>query len=83
MFMTQRYAWAVHRRCNVSTLNEIAMNHARMTRAKEEGSTKLSERQLQLLGGFEIPAVDTQQLIPSRLLVTQDSSLDQGAGYSL
>jgi hypothetical protein len=54
-----------------------------MTKAKEEGSTKLSERQLQLLGGFEIPAVDAQQLIPSRLLVTQDSSLDQGAGYSL
>ncbi|ETF07992.1 hypothetical protein [Pseudomonas moraviensis] len=68
----------------MSTLNEIAMNHARMTRAKEEGSTKLSERQLQLLGGFEMPAADTQQLIPSRLLVTtQDSSLDKGVGYSL
>ncbi|MBK3446033.1 hypothetical protein [Pseudomonas lactis] len=68
----------------MSTLNEIAMNHARMTKAKEEGPTKLSERQLQLFGGFEIPSVDTQQLFPLRLLVTtQDSSLDQGAGYSL
>jgi hypothetical protein len=55
-----------------------------MTKAKEEGPTKLRERQLQLFGGFEIPSVDTQQLIPLRLLVTtQDSSLDQGAGYSL
>ncbi|TFY92976.1 hypothetical protein DYL61_16400 [Pseudomonas nabeulensis] len=68
----------------MSTLNEIAMNHSRMTKAKEDASTKLSERQLQVVGGFEIPAVDTKQLNSFRLSVTtQDSSLDQGAGYSL
>lgn len=68
----------------MSTLNEIAMNHSRMTKAKEDASTKLSERQIQVVGGFEIPAVDTQQLNSFRLSATaQDSSLDQGAGYSL
>ncbi|TWC12301.1 MULTISPECIES: hypothetical protein [unclassified Pseudomonas] len=49
----------------MSTLNEIAANHARMAKAKEEESIRLSEFHAQVLGGFELPSVD----------VTQESSL--------
>ncbi|RON52638.1 hypothetical protein [Pseudomonas frederiksbergensis] len=62
----------------MSTLNEIAMNHARMLKAKEEESTGLSERHLQIVGSFEVPCADPQQNIALHLIVAaQDSHLSQ------
>jgi hypothetical protein len=52
----------------VSTLNEIAANHARMAKAKAEESTGLSERHLQVVGSIEIPSMDGQQHIPLHLI---------------
>ncbi|UVL82264.1 hypothetical protein LOY35_18775 [Pseudomonas sp. B21-028] len=45
----------------MSTLNEIAANHARMAKAKEDESKRLSEFHAQVLGGFELPSVDATQ----------------------
>ncbi|WP_030130289.1 hypothetical protein [Pseudomonas sp. QTF5] len=67
----------------MSTLNEIAANHARMAKAKEEESTGLSERHLQIVGSFEIPSIDEQH-IPLHLITGgQDNHLGQAAGYLL
>ncbi|PMY49791.1 MULTISPECIES: hypothetical protein [Pseudomonas] len=52
----------------MSTLNEIAANHARMAKAKEEESTGLSERPPQIVGSFEITCIDEQQHIPLHLI---------------
>ncbi|WP_318652622.1 hypothetical protein [Pseudomonas sp. PDM09] len=68
----------------MSTLNEIAANHARMAKAKEEESTGLSERHLQIVGSFEIPSIDDQQHIPLHLITgAQDNHLVQATGYLL
>ncbi|WP_414873589.1 MULTISPECIES: hypothetical protein [unclassified Pseudomonas] len=52
----------------MSTLNEIAMNHARMAREKAAESTEVSERQLQIVGSFEVPSIEVQQNIPLHLI---------------
>ncbi|UVM52678.1 hypothetical protein LOY38_11920 [Pseudomonas sp. B21-015] len=66
----------------MSTLNEIAANHARMAKAKEEESTGLSERHLQIVGNFEISSIDEQQHIPLHLITgVQDNHLAQATGY--
>ncbi|VVM60617.1 hypothetical protein [Pseudomonas fluorescens] len=52
----------------MSTLNEIAMNHARMAKEKAAESIELSERHLQIVGSFEIPSIDVQQNIPLHLI---------------
>lgn len=68
----------------MSTLNEIAANHARMAKAKAEESTGLSERHLQIVGSFEIPSIDEQQHIPLHLIAgVQDNHLGQATGYLL
>ncbi|ALI03709.1 hypothetical protein C1Y08_27355 [Pseudomonas sp. FW306-02-F02-AA] len=68
----------------MSTLNEIAANHARMAKANEEESTGLSERHLQIVGSFEIPAIDAQQHIPLHLIAgVQDNHFEQATGYLL
>ncbi|MCO8314261.1 hypothetical protein [Pseudomonas mandelii] len=68
----------------MSTLNEIAANHARMAKAKEEESTGLNERHLQIVGSFEIPSIDEQQHIPLHLITGgQDNHLGQATGYVL
>ncbi|MDI2595041.1 hypothetical protein POF45_26990 [Pseudomonas sp. 681] len=65
----------------MSTLNEIAANHARMAKAKEQDSTGLSERHLQIVCSFKIPSGDAQQHIPPHLISgTQDNHLGQAAG---
>ncbi|WP_237886006.1 hypothetical protein [Pseudomonas sp. PGPR40] len=67
----------------MSTLNEIAANHARMAKAKEEESTGLNERHLQIVGSIEIPSIDEQH-IPLHLITGgQDNHLGQAAGYLL
>ncbi|RON09750.1 hypothetical protein BK659_07440 [Pseudomonas brassicacearum] len=68
----------------MSTLNEIAANHARMAKANEAESTGLSEQHLQIVGSFEIPSNDAQQHIPLHLIVgAQDNHLGQATGYLL
>ncbi|MBV7490546.1 MULTISPECIES: hypothetical protein [Pseudomonas] len=52
----------------MSTLNEIAMNHARMAKEKAGKSTELSERHLQIVGSFEVPSIEVQQNIPMHLI---------------
>lgn len=67
----------------MSTLNEIAANHARMAKAKELEATGLGERQLQIVGSFEIPSLEHQQpVIPLHLVAgAQDNNLGQAVGY--
>ncbi|MBB3238543.1 hypothetical protein FHW68_000015 [Pseudomonas sp. Tn43] len=68
----------------MSTLNEIAANHARMAKAKEAESTGLSERHPQIVGSFEIPSIDEQQHIPLHLITAgQDNHPGHAAGYLL
>ncbi|MGE8097735.1 hypothetical protein [Pseudomonas fluorescens] len=68
----------------MSTLNEIAANHARMAKANEEESTGLNERHLQIVGSFEISAIDAQQHIPLHLIAgVQDNHFEQTTGYLL
>jgi hypothetical protein len=55
-----------------------------MAKAREEESTGLSERHLQIVGSFEIPSIDAQQHIPLHLIVgVQDNNLGQATGYLL
>ncbi|HEF4758294.1 TPA: hypothetical protein SAN82_000693 [Pseudomonas putida] len=66
----------------MSTLNEIAANHARMAKAKEEEANGLSERPLQIVGSFEMPSPDHQQQVPLHLITgAQDSLVRLAAGY--
>ncbi|MFY0728005.1 hypothetical protein [Pseudomonas sp. NFX15] len=58
----------------MSTLNEIAMNHARMAKEKAAESIELSERHLQIVGSFEITPIDAQQTFPLHLIAgTQEA----------
>ncbi|KAA0981790.1 hypothetical protein FQ192_32965 [Pseudomonas sp. ANT_J12] len=62
----------------MSTLNEIAANHARMAMAKAEESTGLSERHLQIMGHFEVSCVEVLPNVPAHLLTAaQDNQLGQ------
>lgn len=64
----------------MSTLNEIAANHARMAKAKDEESMRLSALQSQIVGSFEIPSTQPLQEIPLHLLIgVQDSSFGETA----
>ncbi|WP_166367315.1 hypothetical protein [Pseudomonas akapageensis] len=66
----------------MSTLNEIAANHARMAKALAEASIEPSERQPQLVASFEVPTIDPQQHIPLHLIAgAQDNHLGQATGY--
>ncbi|MHC8387286.1 hypothetical protein ACYZTM_04360 [Pseudomonas sp. MDT2-39-1] len=66
----------------MSTLNEIAANHARMAMAKAAESTGLSERHLQIVGSVEIRTPDEQPHVPLHFItVAQDNHLAQAAGY--
>ncbi|MET0846523.1 MAG: hypothetical protein ABWY46_10030 [Pseudomonas sp.] len=66
----------------MSTLNEIAANHARMAMAKAEESTGLSERHLQIVGSVEIRTGNEQPHVPLHFIAAvQDSHLAQVAGY--
>ncbi|UVJ45894.1 hypothetical protein NVV94_10295 [Pseudomonas sp. LS1212] len=68
----------------MSTLNEIAANHARMAKALAEESTEPGERQPQIVGGFEVVSIDSQQHTPLHLIVgVQDRHLGHATGYLL
>ncbi|MHC8299285.1 hypothetical protein [Pseudomonas sp. ZS1P83] len=65
----------------MSTLNEIAANHARMAKALVEESTGLSERHTQIVETFEVPSIDTQH-VPLHLIAgVQDNHFGQATGY--
>ncbi|CAK9889425.1 MULTISPECIES: hypothetical protein [Pseudomonas] len=54
----------------MSTLNEIAANHARMTNAVAAGTTEPSERQPLLVVGFQAPAaLDGHAPVPLHLML--------------
>ncbi|KKX57954.1 MULTISPECIES: hypothetical protein [Pseudomonas] len=66
----------------MSTLNEIAANHARMAKAKEQESTGLSERQLHIVGSFEIVTPAEQPHVPLHLVAAaQDNNLVQTSAF--
>ncbi|PTR23835.1 MULTISPECIES: hypothetical protein [unclassified Pseudomonas] len=68
----------------MSTLNEIAMNHARMAREKAAESTEPSERQLQIVGSIEVPSIEVQQNIPLHLIAgVQEGHLAHATGFAL
>jgi hypothetical protein len=55
-----------------------------MAKEKEEASTGLSERHLQIVGSFEISTPEPQQHIPLHLIAgVQDNNLGQANGYLL
>jgi hypothetical protein len=66
----------------VSTLNEIAANHARMAKAKELESTGLSERQVHIVGSIEISSPVEQPHVPLHLVAAaQDNNLVQVSAF--
>ncbi|MDP9657030.1 UNVERIFIED_ORG: hypothetical protein J2W87_004976 [Pseudomonas putida] len=68
----------------MSTLNEIAMNHARMAKEKATESTELSERHLQIVGSFEVPSIDAHQNVPMHLIAgVQDGHHGLAATFAL
>ena len=67
------------RRRTVSTLNEIAANHARMAKAKEQESIRLSGLHAQVVGSFEMPPVEAKQEMPLHIMVAvQDHAFAEG-----
>lgn len=68
--------------CTMSTLNEIAANHARMAKILAGESTEVCERQPQVVGGFEVSSIDEQQHIPLHLIAgAQDNNPGQAIGF--
>ena len=68
----------------MSTLNEIAANHARMAKALVGESTQMCERQPQVVGGFEVSTLDEQQHIPLHFIAAvQDNHPGLATGYPL
>ena len=68
----------------MSTLNEIAMNHARMAKEKAAEPTELSERHLHIVGSFEVPPINAQQSIPLHLIAgAQDGHHGLAATFAL
>ncbi|ROO36453.1 hypothetical protein BIV08_02770 [Pseudomonas sp. AF76] len=65
----------------MSTLNEIAANHARMAKAKEKESIRLSGLQGQIVGGFEMPAIEVKQDMPLHFMAAvQEHGFAEGIG---
>ena len=73
----------------MSTLREIAANHARMAKAQEAASTGLSEQSLQIVGGFELPSRELpsreqRHEVPLHLVAAvQDNQAGPSAAYLL
>ncbi|MHC8314974.1 hypothetical protein [Pseudomonas sp. LB3P31] len=65
----------------MSTLNEIAANHARMAKAKEAEIIALGEREVQVVGGFEIVSMEVECAPLHLVAAAQDSQTGQAAGF--
>ncbi|MBT2337630.1 MULTISPECIES: hypothetical protein [Pseudomonas] len=64
----------------MSTLNEIAANHARMDKAKEEESIRLSALHVQVVGSFEIQPIEAKQQMPLHFMAgVQEHSFGEAA----
>ncbi|MEA1028366.1 hypothetical protein T3A99_07250 [Pseudomonas sp. N-137] len=64
----------------MSTLNEIAANHARMAKAKakEEESIRLRALHSQIVGSFDIAPVEAKQKMPLHFMAgVQDHSFGE------
>ncbi|WHS62352.1 hypothetical protein [Pseudomonas sp. G2-4] len=67
----------------MSTLNEIAANHARMAKAKEEESIRLSALHGQVVGSFEISPPEAKPQIPLHFMAgVQEHSFGEAAALS-
>jgi len=61
----------------VSTLSEIAMNHARMVKRLAEESIAPLERQPLVVGSFDVTAIEVPHHLPLHFLMdAQDRSID-------
>nr|WP_314533612.1 hypothetical protein [uncultured Pseudomonas sp.] len=67
----------------MSTLNEIAANHARMAKAKEAEIIALGEREVQVVGGFEVTTLEVQHMPLHLIAGAQDNQVVQAGGYAL
>ncbi|WP_150643745.1 hypothetical protein [Pseudomonas fluorescens] len=68
----------------MSTLNEIAANHARMAQALVEAPVEPSERHSPMVQGFEAPPTHAQPYMPLHLLAgMKDNHPAQVTGYLL
>ena len=52
----------------MSTLNELAANHAKMAKALAQESIAVDERKPQIVGSFEVPSIDDEALVPLHLM---------------
>lgn len=53
----------------MSTLNEIAMNHAKMLNRLAQESIALEQRQPLVVGGFEVSSLDSTHPLPLPFLL--------------
>ncbi|RWU21389.1 hypothetical protein DM813_19625 [Pseudomonas alkylphenolica] len=53
----------------MSTLNEIAMNHAKMVNRLAQESITLEQRQPLVVGGFEVSSLESPQPLPLPFLI--------------
>ncbi len=61
----------------MSTLNEIAMNHAKMVKRLADESIALEQRQPLVVGGFEVSSLDTPHHLPLPFIIdVQDRNLE-------
>ncbi|MFK8331882.1 hypothetical protein M2D63_017900 [Pseudomonas sp. BJa5] len=61
----------------MSTLSEIAMNHARMVKRLAEESVAPLERQPLVVGSFDVCTMDTPHHLPLHFLMdAQDRNID-------
>jgi len=67
----------------VSTLNEIAANHARMAKALADEAATLGEREVQIVGGFEIVCMEVECMPLHLMVASQESQSGQVLGYAL
>lgn len=68
----------------MSTLSEIAANHAKMLQSLAGESTEMCERQPIVVGSFEVSSVEEQPRVPLHLIANvQDNPLGLVAGYAL
>jgi hypothetical protein len=68
----------------VSTLNEMAANHAKMAKTLARESTPMGERRSLIVGGFAVSPVDEPPHMPLHQVAgVQDMPLGQATGYAL
>ncbi|MHC8321103.1 hypothetical protein ACYZT4_10460 [Pseudomonas sp. GB2N2] len=68
----------------MSTLSEIAANHAKMLQKLAGESTEMCERLPLVVGSFEVTSVDDQPHMPLHQIPgVQDNPLGLVAGYAL